>query len=174
MVDNKDNVIKQIRGKAFYAKILGSPVPNFNRDGYEWLVDVSLDKKSEALMKSLGLGPKVKAANEKHDNLPYITFRRNATKKMTGEKNNPIRVVGPDGKTEWDRSTLIGNGSVVNVKFAVHEVTGGPQKKTFIRADILSMQVFEHIPYVAPERAPEYEANPEADIPQDKAVGENW
>jgi hypothetical protein len=148
-------VVKQIQGKAFYAKILGNPGPNYNKDGFEWSLDVSLDKETVKELKALGLGSKIKDANEKHGDLPYITFRRGSVKKAgpkAGEANPPIRTVGEDGKTLWDPNRLIGNGTQVAVKFAVHEVIGGPKKQKFTRADILAIQIRELVPYEKPEQ----------------------
>lgn len=161
--------IKFIKGLAYYAKVLGKPVPNFNKDGFEWAIDVALDKDTVKELKSYGLGPKIKEANEAHDGHPYISFKRVSVKKSgpdAGKENKPIHVVSPDGRTDWPKDALIGNGSEVAVKFTVNEVTS-PQKKKFIRADILSMQVRNHIPYEAPERGPEFE-------PVEAGVAENW
>lgn len=169
-------IVKQIQGKAFYAKVLKEPFPDYNKTGLEWSVDVTLDKDTLKQVKDFGLTPKVKSANEKHDGLPYITFKRASVKKSgpkAGEKNQPIRVVGPDGKTLWDAETKIGNGSVVNVKFALHTVVGGPKKQEFVRADILSMQVWEHVPYVPAVTADEAEFDMN-DTVLDKVAGETW
>ena len=148
------NNIKVITGKAYFAKVLGKPVPNYSKDGFEWTVDVALDKDTVKELKSLGLGPKIKEGNEAHDGLSYITFRRAAKKKAgpkAGEDNQPIRVVSPDGKTVWDPQSLIGNGSEIAVKFSINE-NKSPTGKKFVRADILSMQVRKHVKYDRPEQ----------------------
>lgn len=165
-------VVKQIQGKAYWAKFK-DPVENFNKDGYEHSVDLAIDEATVKELKSLGLGPKIKDNKEYS---PYITFRRATVKKSgpkAGQPNEPIRLVGPDGKTEWDRNVLIGNGSTLNVKFSVNEVIGGPAKKKFIRQDILSAQVYEYVPYVSVKGdKAEFEANPE--VKELKAVGDSW
>lgn len=168
-----DTQIKQVQGRAYFAK-LKTPVPNYNKDGTEWSIEVGLDKDTVKLLKSLGLGKKIKPGNEKHDGLDYISFRRASVKKAgpkAGQSNEPIRIVGPDAKP-WDSNVLIGNGSVVNVKFAVHEVVGGPKKERFVRADILSLQIWEHVPYTPPARDDEFEQN--QDAPAKVAVGGEW
>lgn len=163
-------VVKQIQGKAYWAKVFGPGVPNYNKDGFEWTIDVALDKSTADELKSLGLGPKIKDNKEYS---PYITFKRATVKKAgpkAGQANEPIRVVSPDGKTLWDANVQIGNGSTVNVKFSLNEVVGGPGKKKFIRADILSMQVWEHKAYEGKADA-EFQAN-DAELP--KAVNGDW
>ena len=169
-----DMVVKQLQGKAFYTKVLGTPVPNYNKDGHEWSLDVGLDKDTVKQLKDWGLVSKIKPGNEKHDGLPYITFRRAAVKKSgpkAGEANQPIRVVSPDGKTLWDNEVRIGNGSTVNVKFALHEVVGGPKKQKFVRADILSLQVWEHMPYVPVDDNAEFDMN---DAAVEKVANAEW
>lgn len=169
-----DNVnIKQISGTSFWCQLLGEPVLNYNKDGKEWSIDVGqLSEDTQKILIKLGLGPKIK--NKGDDRGAFITFKRNSVKKggpKAGEANKPIKIVGPDGKTEWDPAIKIGNGSEVRVRFSVNEVVGGPAKKKFIRGDILSMQVWKHVPFVAVERS-EFEANEDAPVVE---AGEgNW
>ncbi len=173
---NENMNIKQIRGITYWAQILGDPRPNYDQTGKEWSIDVSIDEATQETLKKLGLEPKFK--NKGDDRGTFITFKRAAIKKagpLAGKDNSPIRVVNPDGKTEWDRSVKIGNGSVVNVRFSVNENVGGPGKKKFVRADVLSIQVWEHKAYVAPEgKEPrgEFEQNENAEPV--KAVVNEW
>ena len=163
-------VVKQIEGKAYWAH-LTKPTANFNKDGFEWSVDVAVDEDTVKELKSYGLGPKIKDNKEYS---PYITFRRATVKKAgpkAGEKNEPIRMIGPDGKTPWDTNVLIGNGSVIRVKFSVNENVGGPAKKKYTRADALALQVFDLVPYVAPPKQ-EFEGNPVAEQP--KEANADW
>lgn len=159
-----ETVVKVVTGKAYWPK-LGKPVPNYNKDGFEWAVDVSLDKTGLKQLKDYGLTSKIK--NKGDDRGDFITFKRATVKKSgpdKGKDNNPIRVISPDGKTPWDMSKLIGNGSTVRVKFTLNETTNLRTKEKGMRADPLAIQVFEHLEYTAPERQ-EFEGNPDAPLP---------
>lgn len=157
-------VVKVVTGKAYWPK-LNKPVPNYNKDGDEWTVDVALDKAAVKQLKDYGLGSKIKnKGNEQGD---FITFKRATVKRSgpkKGEANQPIRVISQDGKTPWDPHKLIGNGSTVKVKFTLNETTNLRTKEKGMRADPLAIQVFEHVEYVAPERQ-EFEGNPDAPLP---------
>lgn len=169
---NNNMTVRQIQGLAYFAK-LSKPVQNYQRDGEEWSIDVALTPDTVKELKALGLDSKIRPQNEKHDNLPYITFRRATVKRAgpnAGQENSPIRVVSPDGKTPWDTSVLIGNGSVVNVKFAVHSNPAPKGKGVNTRADILSIQVWQHKPFVPGERS-EFDANSEA---LQQAANDSW
>lgn len=169
-----DNNTKTLVGKAYFAKILGNPIPNYNKDGFEWTLDLGLDKEAVSELKSLGLASKIREGNEAHDGIPYITFRRSSTKKAgpkKGEANPPIRVVGPDGQSAWDTDTLIGNGSTIAVRFNVNE-TVTPQGKKSRRADVLAVQVRELVAYVPKARAGEFDdVSEESELP---ATGSDW
>jgi len=50
-----------IRGKAMYAKILGDPIPNYDKSGKEWKMDLQLtDKNSLKELKAAGIGDRAK------------------------------------------------------------------------------------------------------------------
>lgn len=172
MAENTNIVVKQITGKAHWFKVLGAPVPNYSKDGFEWTFDVSLDEATKKELIGYGLASKIKnKGDEKGD---YITFKRASVKRSgpkAGEANDPIRVVSPDGKTPWDKSIKVGNGSTIKVKFSINEVVNKRTKERSMRADPLSIQVFEYVPFVEKERQ-EFDANPVAqEVP---APAENW
>lgn len=124
-----------IRGKAKWAKILGAPVWGFEEKFKEWSIDVYVDEATEKKLKQEGLGTKIKDKG----NGPYITFKRKELK-VDGTPNQPIRVV--DHKGEAWNGAKIGNGSVVNVNFAINEYGKGQKN-----ANILSLQVWELVKY---------------------------
>lgn len=164
-----NNVIKQIQGTAYWTKLF-KEVPNFNKDGFEWTFDLAVSDDVAKELKALGLGPKIKDNKEYS---PYITFKRATVKKAgpkAGEANKPVSVVGPD-KAPWDTSIHIGNGSTLNVKFSVNEVTGGPAKKRFIRADVLAVQIWEYVAPPKKEQIEDFAVNSDA-APIKQAVGE--
>ena len=125
-----------IRGKIKWAKILGEPVWGYENTFKEWSCDVYVDKDTVARLEAEGLKDRIKDKG----NGPYIRFSRKELK-ADGSPNQPIRVVDHKGEA-WDKSKKIGNGSVVNVNFATNEY-----KKGKFSANILSLQVWEHVPY---------------------------
>ena len=134
------NAVRQIRGKASFAKILGDPVPNYNKDGHEWTIDVELDDETVGELEEMGLGDRVRRKDNYLDGAPYITFRQAATRK-DGTLNEPPPVF--DSKNEpWPEGTLIGNKSVIDLRFVIKDY--GRVKATYMRG----VRVLEHVPYV--------------------------
>lgn len=165
-----DAVVKVVQGKAFWTK-LNHPVPNYNKDGLEWTLDVSLDKEASKELAGYGLGSKIK--NKGDERGDFITFKRASVKRSgpkKGEENKPITVVSPDGKTPWPSAVHIGNGSIVKVKFTLNETTNLRTKEKGMRADPLAIQVYEHSEYTPPERQ-EFDGNPDAPLPKE---AEGW
>lgn len=74
----------------------------------------------------------------------YMTFKRRELK-IDGSPNQPIRVVDHHGEA-WDAKQKIGNGSTVNVNFAINEYGKGQKS-----ANILSMQVWDLVKYEGSE-----------------------
>lgn len=70
---------------------------------------------------------------------PFISFKRKEFK-QDGTPNKPVRVV--DHRGELWGNEKIGNGSIVNVNFAVNEYGKGEKS-----ANILSLQVWDLVPY---------------------------
>lgn len=130
-----------IQGKAKWAKITGEPAWGFENKFKEWSIDVYVDDKTEERLKIEGLGKKLKDKG----NGVYITFKRKEFKTAPGEdgqpkRNEPIRVVDHKGET-WN-GAKIGNGSVVNVNFAINDFGKGDKA-----ANILSLQVWDLVKY---------------------------
>lgn len=167
MADNLN--LQVISGKAFWAR-LAKPVSNYNKDGFEWKLDVSIDEATKKLLKAQGLGDKVKNKGDERGN--FISFKRATVKKNGPEKgkdNKPITTVGPDGKTPWNMDTLLGNGTTVRVKFAINDSKGRDGKPSR-RADIFAVQVLDLVPYEAPERS-EFDAVEGAEA---TVAGKDW
>lgn len=129
-----------IQGKAKWAKVIGDPSWGYENKFKEWSIDVYVDKETAAKLTAEGLGAKLKDKG----NGQYITFKRKETgiDKATGQvkPNKPIRVVDHKG-AEWD-NRKIGNGSVVNVNFQTYDYKPGQTN-----ANILSLQVWDYVPY---------------------------
>lgn len=94
-----------------------------------------IDEATEARLKAEGLGDKIKDKG----NGSFVSFKRKELK-QDGSPNQPIRVVDHHGEA-WS-GQKIGNGSTVNVNFAINEF-----KPKQFAANILSLQVWDHIPY---------------------------
>jgi len=124
-----------IQGKAKWAKIIGEPSWGYENKFKEWSIDVYVDENTVKKLKDEGLGPKLKDKG----NGVYITFKRKELK-ADGTPNQPIRVVDHRGQP-WD-NRKIGNGSTVNVNFAVNEYKPGQKN-----ANILSLQVWDLVPF---------------------------
>lgn len=151
---NTETQFVTLHGNAFYAKILGKPRMNYNKDGTEWTMDFVPDNNSVATMKKLGIKDRLKS-KEGHpagDDAEYIRIRRKGEKKdfPSGEiiKNTPVDVVDKF-KKPWNENTLIGNGSEVFIKIAV-----SPQAKPGMKARVTLMGVLvkDLVPYEAAER----------------------
>lgn len=121
------------RGKAQYAKVLGEPMLNYNKDGKEWKLDLVLaDKGLLAEAKKLGIGDRVKQKDDYVDGRSYMTFKQ-AEFKRDGTANEPIKVTDILGNP-WPKDKLIGNGSDVDVKFVVIDYGPGKKAGVYIRS----------------------------------------
>ena len=136
-----------IQGKAKWAKVLGEPAWGYQNAHKEWSIDVYVSDEVAAKLKDEGLGDKIKDKG----NGKYISFKRKELKR-DGSPNQPIRVVDHHGEP-WGNKK-IGNGSVVNVNFAVNEFK--PKQFT---ANILSMQVWDLVEYNGGEFPTKEDAN---------------
>lgn len=131
-----------VQGKANYAKILGKAPPGYDNGPAEWTFDLILDEKGEEDYLKSGASDFYIKTN-KDTGARYLRFSRKALKK-DGTEAKPIIVIGPDGK-EWDQKQLIGNDSVLNVKFSLNEIEHKKQKR--LKPSVLAVQVWEHKAY---------------------------
>lgn len=125
-----------IKGTVKWCKILGEPHWGYENKHREWSTDVFPEEESLNRMIAEGLEDKIKDKGVGK----FITFKRREIK-IDGQPNQPIRVVDHHGEA-WNPKSKIGNGSTVHVNFAVNEY--GKNQKS---ANILSLQVWDHVPY---------------------------
>ena len=126
-----------ISGKAYWASVT---VPNktFDADGV-WTIDVgNLDKKSIEQLKAEGLTLK----NKGDDRGDFVTIKRKVRRK-DGQMNRAPELV--DAQKRVMPSTLIGNGSDVNVLYTTYDWEFKGRKGT--SADLKSVQVANLVPY---------------------------
>ena len=151
-----------IRGTARYAKIVGAPVEGFDggEKSKEWTFDLVVDEETEEKLVGEGIAP-TKFKSDPKSGERYINFKRKAYK-ADGTASKPFKIVDGRG-VDWTPGVLIGNGSILNVKYNINEWEFG--KKKGKRADAIAIQVFEHVPY---------ENSGESFPINDKAVAEAW
>lgn len=135
-----------IKGKAHWAKIF-KLVPNFGKDGFEWTMDLAIDKDTVAALKAEGLLNRIKDKDDARGK--FVVFKRKQFNSKD-EPNEEIRVVDKAQKP-WDRKVKIGNGSDVEVKFRVWEYA--PKQRTM---QIEAVRVINLVPYEVQD-FPEYE-----------------
>lgn len=148
-----------IQGPIAWAKVLGKPQPGYTKSQLEWSFDVGVDKATAKKLKELEVADYIKpATNDKGKThvlgTDYIKFSRREIK-VDGTKAKPIRVVDANGK-DWPEDKMIGNGSIVNVKFAVNEKKTGGMKPS-----VIAIQVWEYKEYEGGESFPTRESDGE-------------
>lgn len=143
-----------IRGVANWAKILGDPVDNYAKDGKEWTMDITPDKDGMKTIEDLGLTKKIK--NKEDDRGDFIQFRQRATR-LDGSQNRRISVSDAAGHP-WPDNELIGNGSVVDVKFEFKDYGEGKHPGVYPQA----VRVLDHKAYERVEFAPLAQTDPYA------------
>jgi len=123
-----------ISGKAYWASLIQ---PNTTFEPC-WSIDVSLDQENKKKVMADGLQIK----NKNDDRGDFITIKRKVTKRDGSTRNAPEIIDA--AKNPWDAS-LIGNGSVVNVKYQPYEYT--VRGKKGVSADLIKVQVVSLVPY---------------------------
>ena len=147
-----------IRGKTSYAKILGDPVLNYSKDGKEWKMDILIDDATEKEFKAAGIGDRVKRKEGYLDNKPFVTFKQAEFRRNpdpdTGlpKRNDPIKVTDILDDP-WDHKRLLGNGTDVDVTFAVQDHGPGKKRGMYLR----SVRVLKLVPYEGGADAPPIE-----------------
>jgi hypothetical protein len=139
-----------IQGRARHAKIVGKPVAGYDEGEKNkvWEFDLVIDEATEGKLDEQGLGKRIKTDDKSGDR--YIKFKRKAYK-ADGEASKPIKIVDKTGK-DWPEGTLIGNGSILNVKYNINEWEFG--KKKGVRNDVIAVQVWDHVVYEGGEQFP--------------------
>jgi len=136
-----------IQGKAQWCKILGEPVNGYKsklEKNKEWTFDLAIDENGQAQLREQGFGERLK---DKGDMVTF-KFKRKAYK-ADGTPSKPIKVVDAQGN-DWPADKLIGNDSVLNVKYNVRAWNDGEG----VSADVLAVQVWEYVPYEGGEQFP--------------------
>ena len=137
---NKNQLVT-LRGKLSFAKLLGNPVPNYNKDGNEWKTDFQISKDSIKELKAYGVGDRVKTKDNYLDGQPFLSFKHPALKK-DGEANDPIPVVDIRG-APWNDKELLGNGTDADIKFVIVDFGPGKKKGVYLR----SVRILKLVPY---------------------------
>lgn len=138
--------------------MLGEPrlSPKYPEDGKSWTIDLVLSDDGVREAQALGLNDKLSTNRKKPRDVngqPFLTFKQREFQK-DGKKNDPIEVKDIAGRL-WDQNKLIGNGSVVDVRFNLVETVGrdpGIYPK--------GIRVLEHVPYEGKDFDPVSEDDP--------------
>lgn len=133
-------------GHIRWAKVLGDPVPNYNRDGHEWTFDFIPNGDAAALFKDLKIAGKMK---EGKDGTKFMRFTQKA-RRADGKANDPITVVDARNRP-WDPDVKIGNDSLAEVKFKVVDYGKGLQTMGIYPQ---ALRILEHKEFVRQEFEP--------------------
>lgn len=141
-----ENIIANIHyftGQLHWAKVLGDPVPNYNRDGNEWTFDFTPDD-LDAVKAIEPLAKKIK--NKGDERGDFIQLKQKETT-STGKRNRPITVVDARNRP-WNPAVKLGNKTLAEVKIDIVPY------KTTTGVYPLAIRVLELVPYVRQEFAP--------------------
>ena len=125
-----------VSGKLAWAKVVGDPVPNYNKDGREWTFE--LEPNEAGLQKFIqhgltdrikGRGYNIGTKGQHKDREPFLQFKKPEFRR-DGEANLPIRLYDGDN-VEWENGKLIGNGSTADVKLDIRDYGPGKNKGVY-------------------------------------------
>lgn len=152
-----------VTGLSSYAKILGDPVDNYLKDNKEWTFDLQINQETVRELKAQGLGKIIKTKDGYLDDEPFLRFKQKYNL-GNGRTAKPIKVVDRNGK-EWDQEALIGNGSVLRVRFSVKDYG------TTVGVYPQAVQVVKHVAYNGGADFPEIEDDEfgDAETPSSKS-----
>lgn len=140
-----DTQFEIIRGKAYYAQVLGKARPNYNRDGTEWKIDLVPEEGARAKLRELGILDRLKRMDkEGHpaEGLDVIKLKRKGEDYEGNPRTGP-KVVDSKQKP-WPEDKLIGNGSDVFVRISVTP----PKTKGYkAKVTLMGVLVKEYVPY---------------------------
>lgn len=152
-----------IEGQGYWVKIL-TPVPDYSKTKEEYTLDLALDEAAVQALTEAGLAHKIKPAVRESDGKehaggkPYIKFTV-PTKSLKGELLTPPIVKDKFGG-DWPKDDMIGNGSILRVRFDIREGTDfGGWRKPAMKA----VQVWDHVPVEPAEDFDYAEAQPMGD-----------
>ena len=136
MADQMKNRI--ISGTAYWAAVVS---PNTTFDPHCWEINVcNLSDETRATVEEDGLVIKNKG-DERGD---FVTIKRKLLRKDGGTNDAP-KVVDADNSPM--HNTLIGNGSLVNVKYRPYSWSYG--NRNGVSADLIAVQVIDLVEYMA-------------------------
>lgn len=129
-----------LRGKTNYCKLLPDQLTlNYDKSGKQWTCDFYDFPVKE--VKALGIGDRVKEKEGYLEGNPYLSFKQTELRR-DGEPNKPVPVTDIIDNP-WPEDKKIGNGSTVDLKFAVVDYGKGKFKGVYLR----SMRVLDHVPF---------------------------
>ena len=141
-----------ITGKIYWAKVLGEPRLNYNKDGREWGFELELGeegiaafKKHKVVDRIKGKGYNIGQKGQFADREPFVQLKKTEFNR-DGNPNPPIRVYDSEDE-DWNQNTLIGNESVADVKLDIRDY--GVGKKSGIYP--VAIRVKELVPYQSSE-----------------------
>ncbi len=145
-VNNKSTVF--LTGKLYWAKILGEPALNYNKDAREWGFELELNEDGIAALKKHKLTDRIKGRGysvgqngQFAEREPFIRLKKSEFNK-DGNPNPPIRIYDKDDN-DWEQNRLVGNESVADVKLDIRDY--GPGKKAGMYP--VAIRVTNHVPY---------------------------
>jgi hypothetical protein len=145
-----------ISGKISWAKVLGDPVINYNKDGREWTFEVEPDEAGIQFILKQGLADRIKGKGynigtkgQHAERAPFLQFKKPELNR-DGEKNHPLRIYD-ENDVAWDPvlnddgkpTNLIGNESGVDVKLDIRDYGVGKKKGVYP----VAIRVTDHVPY---------------------------
>lgn len=129
-----------ISGIGMWCKIIGAPRPGYDEDSLEWTFDLALNEINRNKLLELGVAPQYIKTKEGMGE--YIRFTRKAVK-ADGDEGKPFNIVNHKGEP-WGND-LIGNGSELNVKITIKEISQGKNKR--LKPQALAIQVWKHVKF---------------------------
>lgn len=142
-----------LRGKIAWAKLLGKPTDGYTKGEKEWSADFELDETAKAKYLKEGGSDFYIKSKDNHPLGEFLAFKRKEVRR-DGSPAKPITVVDNKGQP-WDPSVKIGNGSVVDVKFALNEVEVGRAKR--LKPSLIAVKVVELVPYEGSGKESDFE-----------------
>lgn len=137
-----------VTGKLSWAKILGDPVVNYNKDGREWTFELEPNEAGIQTFLKHGLEDRIKGKGynigtkgQHADRAPFLQFKKPELNR-DGEPNQPIRIYNEDDEA-WDQKSLIGNGSTADVKLDIRDYGVGKKKGVYPAA----IRITDHVQY---------------------------
>lgn len=119
-----------MKGRVFWAKVLGDPRPNYNGDAREWSFEFEPDEDGLKALKDHKLLDRLK--NKYEDRGKYLTLKKKEFD-YEGRPNKPIRIYDSED-ADWDQNKLIGNGTEVDLKLDIRDYGPGKKKGVYPQA----------------------------------------